>query len=261
MSLLISMTLAAATLQGEPATQPNPAPPSTTAQKSSPDDGGSDTTPASAEDLRVRIREMRMNLLLGGEQVRKAEAEAVEFYEGKSQTLDRRLDDVAAELTEVRATYEVTLDRALSNGGVGGGDALKEAQPLRARISNLESEEDDLQRRKARVNEMVQGVASRDRERQRLADQVESASVRPEDLGMPLSSIGLAPPPIATEASAPFDDDALLGDLLERDPRSARRLLFQTDPTRYWERFPLRPPTRELSQAIRFPLPDPPGQR
>mgnify|MGYP001798262240 CR=1 FL=1 len=184
MSLLLSMTLAAAALQGEPATPTNTAPPATTStQESGPDQGGSDTTPASAEDLRVRIREMRM------------------------------------------------------------------------------TEEDDLQRRKERVNEMVQGVSQRDRERQRLADQVESASVRPEDLGMPLSSIGLAPPPIATEASAPFDDDALLGDLLERDPRSARRLLFQTDPTRYWERFPLRPPTRELSQAMRFPLPDPPGQR
>lgn len=262
MSLLLSMSLAVVALQGgEPLTPVE----STTTPQAGPQDtpanAGTDQTPATAEDLRVRIRKMRMNLLLGGDQVRRAETEAIEFYNGKGRSIDASLDDVAAELTETRASYGVVLDRALTTDGVGGTTALREAQPLRAKISALEAEQADLEERRTRVAGLVTAVESRDRERQRLADQVENASVRPEDLGMPMTSIGLAPPPLAHEVSAPFDDDALLGDLLERDPRSARRLLFNTNPVRYWERFPLTPPSRELSQAMRFPLPDPPGQR
>ncbi|MEM9802182.1 MAG: hypothetical protein AAGA20_17790 [Planctomycetota bacterium] len=225
-------------------------------------DDTSGATPATAEDLRVRIREMRMNLLLGGDQVRRAEDEAVEFYNGKSRALDARLDDVASELSEVRASYDVVLDRALSDsGGAAGAKALSEAQPLRARISSLEAEQEDLLDRKDRLNGMVATVEQRDRERRRLADQVEAASVRPEDFGMPMTSIGLAPPPLASETAAPLEDDALMRDLLERDPAAARRLLFQSDPKGYFTRFPLRPPSAALSKAMTLPLPDPPGQR
>ena len=259
MSLLLSMALVAAALQdGAPVATV----PLTPAAGQEPSFDGGGTTPASAEDLRVRIREMRMNLLLGGDQVRRAEGEAIDFYNGKARSLDGRLDDVASDLVETRASYDVVLDRALADGGSSGGsDALKEAQPLRARISALEAEQGDLLERRDRLFGLVASVESRDRERKRLADQVESASVRPEDLGMPMASIGLAPPPLASEASAPLDDDALMKDLLQRDPRAARRLLFGSDPVRYWDRFPLRPPTAELSKALRFPLPDPPGQR
>lgn len=262
MSLLIPMTLMAVSLQGAQPLTPVPvvnAPqdtPAVTTEEAAPDQ-----TPATAEDLRVRIRQMRMNLLLGGDQVRRAEEEAIEFYNSKARSIDSSMDGVASELTEVRANYDVVLDRALNSGGPGGAAALREAQPLRAKISALEAEQLDLEDRKTRVSGLVSSVESRDVERQRLADQVENASLRPEDLGMPMTSIGLAPPPLAVEASAPFDDDALLGDLLERDPRSARRLLFDTNPVRYWERFPLTPPSAALSQAMSFPLPDPPGQR
>jgi hypothetical protein len=221
-----------------------------------------DATPATAEDLRVRIREMRMNLLLGGDQVRRAESEAIEFYKGKSRTLDQRLDDVASELAEARASYDVALDRALAQSGTAAGDqALQEAQPLRAEISALEVEREDLIQRQSRVADLVDAVESRDRERSRLADQVESAALRPEDLGIPMGSIGLAPPALPPEMVAPLENEALLGDLLERDPRAARRLLFRSDPEGYWQRFPLEPPRSALAKAMRFPLPDPPGQR
>jgi prefoldin subunit 5 len=222
----------------------------------------SDPTPATAEDLRVRIREMRMNLLLGGDQVRRAESEAIEFYKGKSRSLDGRLDDVASELAELRASYDVSLDRALAQSGTAAGDqALQEAQPLRAQISSLEAEREDLLQRQERVSVLVDAVESRDRERSRLADQVESATLRPEDLGVPMGSIGLAPPPLPSESVAPLENEALLGDLLERDPRAARRLLFRSDSLGYWQRFPLQPPRSVLASAMRFPLPDPPGQR
>ena len=159
---------------------------------------------------------MRMNLLLGGDQVRRAETEAIEFYKGKSRSLDGRLDDVASELAEVRASYDVALDRALAQGGTAAGDqALQEAQPLRTEISTLEAERTDLLDRQGRVSVLVDAVESRDRERSRLADQVESASLRPEDLGVPMGSIGLAPPPLPSEVVAPLDNEALLGDLLE----------------------------------------------
>ena len=77
---------------------------------------------------------------------------------------------------------------------------------------------------------------------------------------MPMLGIGLAPnAPI--EAGAPLEDEALLGDLMARDPRGTRAMLYQADPTSYWERFPLRPPLRELKSALAFPRPDPVGRR
>ena len=218
--------------------------------------GGSEA--ATAESLRQRIRDMRMNLLLGGDQVRQAEEQAVDFYVGKTRSVEGRMDDVATELVELRASYDVVLDRALETGSE---EALREAQPLRTRISSLESEESGLFERRERLSELVAAVEGRDRERRRLVDQVESASAIPDSFGAPMMSIGLAPPPIAAEASVPLEDDALLQDLLARDPAKAKAMYFAADPDRYWRRFPLRPPIRELQGAMRFPLPDPVGRR
>lgn len=215
-----------------------------------------------AEELRARIRTMRMNLLLGGDQVRRAEAEAVDFYSQKSRSVERRIDDVATELVEARATYDVTLDRALANrGSAAGQEALREAQPLRARITSLEDEADSLQQRRDRISELVQAVESRERERRKLVDQLESASIGPDDFGAPMMGIGLAPDVAAQEATAPLENDALFEDLLARDPRGARALLFEQDPEAYWRRFPLNPPARALRSALRFPRPDPVGRR
>jgi hypothetical protein len=260
MNLLLTLAALAATFQSGSAV-PYSAPDDGTAGTAAAL-GAPDTTPATAEDLRVRIREMRMNLLLGGDQVRRAEGEAIEFYKGKARALDGRLDDVASQLAEARASYDVALERALAQSDTAAGDqALQEAQPLRAEISTLVAEQEDLIERQGRVADLVEAVESRDRERSRLADQVESAALRPEDLGIPMGSIGLAPPPLPSASMAPLEDEALLGDLLQRDPRSARRLLFRSDPAGYWQRFPLQPPKGALAKAMRFPLPDPPGQR
>lgn len=218
--------------------------------------GGSEA--ATAESLRQRIRGMRMNLLLGGDQVRRAEEEAVDFYMGKTRSVENRMDDVATELVELRASYDVVLDRALESGSE---EALREAQPLRSRITALEGEETSLVERRSRLSDLVAAVEDRDRDRRRLVDQIESASALPDSFGAPMMGIGLAPPPVATEASVPLEDDALLRDLLARDPRKAKNLYFSNDPVGYWRRFPLRPPTSALRQAMRFPLPDPVGRR
>ena len=93
------------------------------------------------------------------------------------------MDDVETELVEVRANYDVVLDRALAAGGTAEGDAaLREAQPLRARISSLESEAGDLRDRRERLSTLVASVEERDRERRRLVDQIESSSPLPDDL-------------------------------------------------------------------------------
>ncbi|MGK0482839.1 MAG: hypothetical protein ACJAQ3_002821 [Planctomycetota bacterium] len=229
-----------------------------TPQEAEPIDQPGGSEAATAESLRSRIRDMRMNLLLGGDQVRRAEEEAVDFYVGKTRSVENRMDDVATELVELRASYDVVLDRALDTGSE---DALREAQPLRGRISVLESEEKNLGERRERLSELVASVEDRDRDRRRLVDQVESASALPDSFGAPMMSIGLAPPPVPGEALLPLEDDALLNDLLERDPRRAKSLYFAADAERYWVRFPLRPPTTELREAMRFPLPDPVGHR
>lgn len=218
--------------------------------------GGSEA--ATAEGLRQKIRDMRMNLLLGGDQVRRAEEEAVDFYMGKTRSVENRMDDVATELVELRASYDVVLDRALESGSE---EALREAQPLRSRITVLENEESGLVERRSRLSELVAAVEDRDRDRRRLVDQIESASALPDSFGAPMMGIGLAPPPVAVEATVPLEDDALLRDLLARDPRKAKSLYFSNDPVRYWERFPLQPPQPELRRAMRFPLPDPVGRR
>lgn len=216
----------------------------------------------SAEELRSRIKDMRMNVLLGGDQVRNAEREASAFYTKKSQSVERRIDDVATELTELRATYDITLDRALTSRGTSAGaEALAEAQPLRSKIGGLEDEMDRLEDRRTRLSELVAAVGDRDRERRKLVDRLESESVDGLEFGgVPTLGIGLAPN-VPVEASAPLEDDALMRDLLARDPRGARALLFESNPSGYWDRFPLNPPANELRQALGFPRPDPVGRR
>ena len=218
--------------------------------------GGSEA--GTAEALRQKVRDMRMNLLLGGDQVRRAEEQAVDFYVGKTRSVENRMDDVATELVELRASYDVVLDRALDSGSQ---EALREAQPLRVRITTLESEETGLFERRDRLSELVAAVEDRDRDRRRLVDQVESASAIPGSFGAPMMSIGLAPPPLPSEAEVPLENDSLLQDLLARDPAKAKSMYFAADQERYWRRFPLRPPIRELQGAMRFPLPDPVGRR
>jgi hypothetical protein len=217
---------------------------------------------ASAEALRERIHKMRMDLLLGGDLVREAENQAVGFYSEKAEAVERRLDAVGSDLSERRATYDVVLERALSSeSGADRARALSEAQPLRREIEGLEAERDDLSTKRSRLSKLIASVASRERERQQLVDIVESTDSVPDELGLPWMGIGLAPATAARSELAPAEDEALLADLLERDPVAARGLLYELDPQRYWQRFPLTPPADLLSSALVFPLPDLPEQR
>jgi hypothetical protein len=216
--------------------------------------------PARVEDLRARIHEMRTNLLLGGEKVRQAESDAAQFYRGKVEVIEQRLDSIAAELAERRASYQVALEHALAPGD-GRAAALREASEQRGHIQVLEAEEAELSQRSARVSKLVGAVEARGRERERLATKVESSVDETSALAFPMSAIGLAPEAGITRASSPLEDETLVADLLALDPRAGRKLLFETDPTGYWKRFPLRPPLEVLRRAIPFPPADLPGQR
>ena len=83
-------------------------------------------------ELRDRIHEMRMNLLLGGERVREAEGEAVHFYRSKITTIEERVDSIHVELAEKRASYDLALDRSLSGSdAVARSNAMSQASALR----------------------------------------------------------------------------------------------------------------------------------
>ncbi len=228
--------------------------------------GGSAPAPrpraAGAEVLRTRIHDMRMNLLLGGDAVRNAEREAIGFYADKAALVDDRLDTIEVETAEKHAAYDVALSRALEAPNLERKrQATGEAAQLRAERSALEDEKTGLQRKREGLSQMIAAVEARDRDRERLVTQLETSSGFDQDLGMPLFSIGLAPVAEAIPASSPFEDDALIADLMARDPRAARELLFELDPGVYWQRFPLQPPQQALHQALAFPLPDLPGNR
>ena len=214
------------------------------------------------EDLRGRIRDMRMSLLLGGEKVREAEAEAVDFYGNRIELIDRRRDSVQADLTEKRATYDVSLDRALKADDASGREAaMRKAQGLSSEINVLEREFGDLETKRRNLSHLVSAVERRGQQREELSLRIQTSTDVEAEFGMSLGGVGLAPEVAVQPTGSPLDDGQLVEDLLERDPRGARRLLFEADARGYFERFPLRPPAGVLSRALVFPMPDLPGSR
>jgi hypothetical protein len=214
------------------------------------------------ESLRGRIHEMRMNLLLGGDKVRAAENDATQFYRGKVELIEKRLDSVAAELAELRATYAVSLEHALAGGEAEQRKStLSDAAAQRGKIAALETEEIGLAERRSRLEKLVAAVEARSRQRDRLTAQLETEPGFDEGLAFPLGGIGLAPELEVLAPSSPLEDPGLIADLIARDPVAAHRLLFETDPAGYWELFPLQPPADAVRRELEFPLADLPGQR
>jgi len=213
------------------------------------------------EALRQRIHGMRMDLLLGGDRVRQAEGDARRFYQEKVELVEKRLDELAAELAEARSSYQVLLDRALAAKPEERARTLGEAREQHARIAGLEGEQAELTGRRTQLEKLVAAVDNRAREREKLSTKIESDVDVSGPLGFPLADIGLAPEVEALAPGSPLDDEALVGDLLARDPVGARRLLFAADPKGYWTLFPLQPPAAALRAVLQLPPPDLPGQR
>lgn len=237
-----------------------------------PDESAGDTARESSTDdhaarvsrLRERVHGLRRDLLLGGEQVQRAEREAASFYEGRIQTVDRRLDSLEAELSEKRASYEQALRSSLeASSGGARRSAVARAAERRAELQELDEEQRTLQQRREQLAGIVGAVESRSREREALAVRLEATGEGFEQVhGLLLGGgIGLAPEVEPTEASSPLENAGLVEDLMAIDPVAARRVLFEADPEAYWERFPLRPPADVLAEALSFPPPDLPGSR
>ena len=217
---------------------------------------------AHVEQLRGRIHDMRMSLVLGGDDVRAAENEAIGFYGEKVELIDQRLDSISTDLSEKRATYDVTLERALSsNNPQARAASMEKAQGLRSEISSLESEGNALRKKRGDLTSLVDAVETRGRERQSLAARLETTNDFDSIYGLSVGGVGLAPTVAVQPTGSAIDDDALVKDLLERDVVGAHRILFEADPIRFWERFPMRPPTTLLRQSIPFPMADLPGNR
>lgn len=241
-----------------------------TAQEPAADAAGGGAEPESAasaarvEALKTRIHDMRTNLLLGGDHVRSAEAQAVEFYGTKLDAVDQRIDTIEVDLTEKRASYDATLRSALAAPDPAARKAATDrAMGLRAEIDSLSAEAEGLRGKRGDVVELIAAVEARGRERERLATRLEtSGDFRDELYGLPLGAVGLAPTTTGVpRAGSVFDDPQLMRDMLEQDPIAASRLFYETDPERYWQHFPLRPPEPVLREALPFPLPDLPGRR
>jgi hypothetical protein len=213
------------------------------------------------EALRQRIHGMRMDLLLGGENVRQAEGDARRFYQEKIELVEKRLDELAAELAEARSAYQLLLDKALTAKPDERARTLGEAREQHARIAALESEEGELSSRRTQLEKLVQSVDNRTREREKLSTKVESEAEAGGPLAFPLADIGLAPEVELLAPGSPLDDEGLVGDLLARDPVAARSLLYAADPKGYWTLFPLQPPETALRSVLQLPPPDLPGQR
>ena len=227
-----------------------------------PDTPATTDTKTNAAELKSRIHEMRMNLLTGGPKVRDAEREAIDFYGGKVELVERRLDTIRADLSEKRATYDLALERAL---GAETSDqrskAMAEASSLSVEIVTLEEEAEALTSKRGDLGKMITAVESRDRERERLMAQLETTEGFGLMTDLPMASVGLAPAVIPDTPASPLANNALVEDLLKRDPRGARKLFFETDPKGYWTRFPLKPPGDVMIRTLEFPLPDLPGSR
>ena len=90
------------------------------------------------ESLRNRVHDMRKDLLLSGKQVREAESEAIDFYTGKVEAIDQRVDGIEADLVEKRAAYDLALERVLSTRDPAANrSAAVDAAQARRRVAAL----------------------------------------------------------------------------------------------------------------------------
>ena len=214
------------------------------------------------EALRGRIHDMRMSLLLGGDKVKSAEAEAIDFYGRKIETIDRGIDSIEVDLSEKRASYKIALEDVLgAQQGTGRDSSLSRAQNLRAEIVGLETDSATLVNKRSNLNKLIGAVQARGREREVLAGRLEAASGLDQDFSLTLGAVGLVAPDAIPANTDPLADEGFISDLVEANARAAQRVLFEADPVGYWQRFPLRPPHDALRRALVFPVPDLPGQR
>jgi len=225
------------------------------------DDKVSESAMLNSSKLRDRVRGMRKQVLGGGPAVAKSEGEALRFYRGKIHDIARQADELRTQRDSRDAEYQVALDTTLqSEDPAERADAAREAQKLRRQITELDDQTAMLEKRGESLGRGVESIQRRIDKRKRLLSTFDRGEVvddlpylEDEVLGGEEDEMG--------EDGNPFGDDAFIADLLQRDPAAARRLIFEADPTGYFERFPLKPSNRALRKALPFPPADLPGNR
>ncbi len=215
----------------------------------------------SAAALHERVHQLRKDLLVGGESVRRAEEEAIAFYETRMEALNEQADLLSVDLAEKQAQYDLALDRTLTaETDTARRAAAAEAASLKREIQAIRDQIAALERSQGELADAIAAVEAKMRERQRLEAEFESTGVAPDPLITP-GGLGLAPTLPEDPGLDPLQDADLLTDLMARDPERARELILRTDPERYWRLWPLQPDAEVLRKAIRFPVGDPPEDR
>jgi len=217
-----------------------------------------DGTLLTSTRLRGQVRDMRKQVLGGGPAVVKSEKEALRFYRGKIQEMARRADDLRTQRDSKDAEYRVALDTTLgSDDPSERADAAREAQRLKSEIRMLDGEIADMEKRGEALGRGVEGIRRRISKRERLVSQFERDDLVDD---MPyLADDVLGDDIDAGSGNDPFEDEGFIEDLLRRDPEAARRLLYEADPVKYFERFPLKPVS--MRKALPFPPADLPAAR
>ena len=212
-----------------------------------------------AVELRGRVREMRRSVIGGGPAVEKAEKEALGFYRRKISRNASRVDELRTQRDAKDAEYRLALDATLEANDKATSDAAaRRASALRKEIGDLDAEIEELVRQRDQLSAAVASIQRRiDRRRKIMehfdaGEEIETLPFLGEDV--------LGPDDEGLGGDDPFANSAFLEDLMRRDPARARLMLFQRDPVRYWQLFPLTRPEGTLRKAIPFPPPDLPGK-
>ncbi len=215
----------------------------------------------SAESLREQIHDMRRTILMGGDNVRTSEKEALQFLQRKVASVDKRLDFIQADLVQKRTAYELALTRAGEASSTRAQNAaLSEAAALKNELQELEAENAELAgRRKSLLGEQSR-IDGRRRDRESLASKMDSHGLDSDYIPFLSGEVGLGPEQ-PEPANPLLSDPGLREDFLRRFPVRGRQLLFEADPVDYWKRWPLVPPADLIAASLSFPAPDLPGRR
>lgn len=218
------------------------------------------TRGAAAATLSGRIRELRRSLLGGGDKVRQAETQALDFYQTEYDGILQRLQSLKADTIAEQVDYETLLDSVLLQEDPERAESIaRKARNKAEDLRRLRDQQEGLEEQGSLASSTVAGLRQRIDERERLLEDFEAGRDPERQLFLP-PGIFAAAGESSEEPENPFDRQ-LLEDLALRDPQRARGIIAERDPALYELLWPPRPPHDLLRRIIHLPPKDPPGSR